>query len=131
MEMGDAIVPDLDELEQRDDVAPTAIAVRLDESVKTHELPSRAGVMRSVTLTTTPEPIVGRDLARKRFHMHVYAPAEGVFIGVDRQSVRDGTAYFVGQYGSVDVTHCEPMWARSAAASASATVSILTENWAD
>lgn len=130
-ESADGIWPELEELEQRDDVAPTAVAVRIDESVKTHEMPARAGTMRTLTLGLVPELLVGRDLSRKSFHLHCYAPATGIFVGTDAQSVADGSAYFVGQFGSLDVTHCEQLWARSADPALSGTIAMMTEHWAD
>lgn len=125
----DNIWPDLDELQQRDDVGPTAVAVRLNETVRTHEQPARAGSMRSITLTTAPEMIAGRDLTRKRFYLHCYGPAAGMFIGTDPQQVAAGQAFYIGQYGNVNITHCEQLWARSA--DTSGTVSIMTEHYAD
>lgn len=125
--------PDLEELEQREDVAPTAVAVRTHGTVLTHELPPRSGLMRTIYVgSDQAECILGFDLGRKGGLIE--AVGSDTYIGTTAQSVLDLTAAFLQSGKTAPLLHCGEVWARCASPAGSADTSqlnIYTAEYAD
>lgn len=118
--------PPADEVMQRPE-SPRPLPVRHDGPVTTHELPSRFGITVTETASTTAQQVLGADRGRKRatlistdnaFRVHVQRTAQGPA----------NTATWPANVPLI-ITHCAPV--SISTASGTATVSIITEDWAD
>ena len=122
--------PDLEDLEQRDDIVPTAVAVKLDSPVRTQELPARAGTMRNINVgATVPESLVGLELRRKRCVVKAATGGGGVYLATTSQGASDGTGFIIEAGQSLTIEHCEAVFARST--TGVVVVSLLTEDYAN
>lgn len=141
-------MPDMDTLEQREDVeAFIRVPVKVEEingPVTVHHLPARDAVLRNVTLPAdgTLVPIV--NLESRRSRVRLWATSAAAFntycIGVDKSEVQAGTAALVpavidtGAGGTpfvLDMTHRMPLWAKNVGGTNIITLSYIAELWAD
>lgn len=124
--------PDLEDLYQEEDERVIVVPVRLIEAespVRVQLLPSRHGVSRSYTTAATdaePIPLLGADLRRRR--ATIVALGAEIYVG-DREMVKSSQAARWPSSVPLVIEHTEMIYAR--AATGSATVSVVTENWAD
>lgn len=124
--------PDLDELQQDEEDRPIVVPVRLIEAespVRVQLLPSRHGVSRSFTTSATdaePTPLLGGDLRRRR--ATIVAIGADIYVG-DREMVKSAQAARWPAGIPLVIEHTEQVYAR--AATTTATVSVISENWAD
>ncbi len=136
--------PDLTDLQQEEETdAIIEVPVRLvnTATVQAHLLPSRDASMRSVTVDTNVQQIVGANLRRRI--MRVWATAATastiVYIGTDKNQVESSTAAVLpavvdtladGMPLVLPMTHGLQVWAKAVGANP-VTLSVVTEDWAD
>lgn len=124
--------PELEEIQQDEEERALVVPVRVVEvwsPVRVQLLPSRHGVSRSFTSSATdaePIPLLGADLRRRR--ATIVAIGADVYVG-DRELVKTAQAARWPAGVPLVIEHTEQVYAR--AASASATLSVISENWAD
>jgi hypothetical protein len=110
--------PDVEELQQ-EDTATIAVPVRHDGPVTMHELPSRVGAVIDFALTTTMQMVVPANWNRKRTLLISSAAWN---ISHSRNSA--GSPWPAGV--PCEIRHCSAIWA-----SGTATLTVVTEVWAD
>jgi hypothetical protein len=124
--------PDLEEIQQEEEERALVVPVKVVETlspVRVQLLPSRHGVSRSYTTDSTdaePVPLLGGDLRRRR--ATIIAIGAAIYVG-DREMVKQGQAAQWPELVPLVIEHTEQVYAR--AATTSATVSVISENWAD
>lgn len=124
--------PELDEIQQDEEHQLIEVPVRVVETcspVRVQVLPSRHGVSRSYSSTNTdaePIPLLGADLRRRR--ATIVAADDSIYVG-DRELVKSSQAALWPAGVPLVIEHTSMVYAR--AATATATVSVITENWAD
>ena len=118
--------PELDEVMQRPDV-PVCVPVHVDGPVTTHELPSRFGTVFVVTATTTPQQILGADRQRKKATL--ISTDNPFLISITRSINGSQTAAIWPINVPYYATHCDAITV--ATSTSTATISVITENWAD
>jgi hypothetical protein len=118
--------PDTDEVFQEEvDLGKLApIPVVVAGPVRVQALPSRIGVSRSITLTTTAETILGADPLRRSA---VILAAAAIRIG-SKEDVDLDSGFKLPANVPVTFTHSDTVWAR--ADTSTAVVSIHVEEWA-
>jgi hypothetical protein len=120
--------PDLEDVQQQESEG-LRVPVRLDGPVRVQVLPSRHGVSRSyASKATDPEPIplLGGDDRRRRATL--VAIGDAMYVG-PREDVKSGAAALWPDGVPLVIEHTEQVYAR--AASDTATISVIAENWAD
>lgn len=129
----DPSTPELEAVQQEEaDDGRLMVPVRVLEvagPVRVQVLPSRHGVSRSWTTNATdpePVPLLGADLRRRR--ASIVATGAAVYVG-EREMVKAGAAALWPADVPLIVEHTEQLYAR--AATGTATVSVVSENWAD
>ena len=130
-EMPDEIEQDEAQLFQEEGDAPALldrpVLVRQDGPVTVHDLPSRVGVMRSITLTTAVEQILGRDPRRKAAVLLAFDQA--VWYGNSSSEVSQGNAAKWPALLPLELRHSDRVFA--AAVTGTTTLTVLVEDWAD
>ena len=124
--------PDLEDVQQDEEERALVVPVRVVETlspVRVQLLPSRHGVSRSFTSNATdaePTPLLGADLRRRR--ATIVAIGADIYVG-DREMVKGSQAARWPVGVPLVIEHTEQVYAR--AATTTATVSVISENWAD
>lgn len=126
----DLIRPDAEEVVQ-DQALPEAhlptIPVRVDGPVTVQRLPAVASTMRTITLSTTPEILSGRDPRRQRIYLFAHAD---LLLGLTSGDVSaGGSGYLVAANTSVELRSQDAIY--GAAETGNAAVSVIIERWAD
>jgi hypothetical protein len=129
--MPDQIQPDLSEVQQEESDAPALmdhpVLVRQDGPVLVHDLPSRVGVMRSITLGTTPEQVLMPD--RRRKAAVLLSLDQSIWLGNSSSEVSQGAAAKWPANLPIELRHCDRVFA--AATTGTTTLTILVEDWAN
>lgn len=126
--VGDESTPELEDLQQLPE-EHIKVPVRVVDPVQVQQLPSRHGVSRSFGTAATdgePVPLLGADLRRRR--AVIIAASASIYVG-EREMVKSGAAAIWPAGVPLVIEHTEQVYAR--AATGTATVSVISENWAD
>lgn len=125
--------PDMHEVvqdEQLDhNMVMTTVPVRIDGPVQVQDVPAVGGVLRGITLTTTPEMISGRDPRRQLLRLDVAAAAYIGFTKIDVDPTQSPTGFPVRANSSITIRTQDAIWAAAATGTVSAGLQI--ERWAD
>lgn len=113
--------PELDELQQREIVAPV-VPVKHVGAILVQELPSRSAPIFSLSLTTDRQCVVSQDLSRRR----VTIIADQDF-NISKTSSGNSAPW----YAKVPLTlqHCDSLYAY--VDNGTAELTVIVENWAD
>lgn len=118
------------------------VPVTVEGPVRVQMLPAVTGRMYNVTIMEQAEQIVGYNPRRKRLVLRVtsIAPADAdkIAIANTKNDAEDGRGFVLptdawGGNSSLEITHCEAVWAAVLQSSAATTMqlSILDEEWAN
>lgn len=124
--------PDLEDIQQEEEERALVVPVRVVEAlspVRVQLLPSRHGVSRSYGTAATdadPIPLLGADLRRRR--ATIVAIGADIYVG-EKELVRAAEAALWPAGVPLVLEHTEMVYAQ--AATETATVSVISENWAD
>jgi hypothetical protein len=122
-------IPEFDQepgdLLQEEDVYARAIPVCVDEPVRTHELPAKAGACYTVVAGTTGERILGRDPRRKS--ATIIGLTEDIRIGTTQANAVAGAR--VPAVVPLVIATTDEYWAASVENTTE--ISVITEQWAD
>ncbi|MBG0819133.1 hypothetical protein [Planomonospora sp. ID82291] len=124
--------PELEDVQQLEEDGGLRVPVSVREvrvPVRVQLLPSRHGVSRSYSTSesdTDPVPLLGADLRRRR--ATIIATGAAIYVG-EKELVRGGLAALWPEGVPLVIEHTEMVYAQ--AATGTATVSVIAENWAD
>ena len=104
-------------------IPPVPVSIR--GPVETRIMGSRVGVSRSITVTTTPETVLGADVRRRRA---VFLAAAAVRLGT-LEDVNNDAGFLLSANVPLEITHVDIVWCRSD--TSTARLSILVEEWTE
>jgi hypothetical protein len=122
----ESAAPDIDTVQQFED-GGIRVPVRLDQNVPVYILPSRSGAARSYGVDATNATIlVGKDPRRRR--ATIVSIDQHIYVG-SKDEVVASTAAVWPKLVPLVVEHTEEIYVK--AATATSTVSVIPEHWAD
>lgn len=103
------------------------LSVKLEGATQVHVLPSRVGISRTVSAgDTVPVPLVGRDTRRKALRL---LSDKNFYVG-SREDVRAGLAAVWLASVPCTIEATEEIYVRAAVTGETATIAVISENWA-
>lgn len=115
-------MPEVEDLQQENDLRNVVVPVRVADPVLTHELPSRVGVIQVAPLSTSAVKVLYSDLKRKKAQL-VCASAFLI--------ARNKSGEFALWPANVPLvlTTSDELWAK--VSSSTADLTVVSEVWAD
>lgn len=118
--------PELEEIQQRDEPHP-AVRVDVNGPVAVHDLPSRIGIMRTLTITENASPLLSRDPTRKAV---LLLPLDQTLLFSNTQGgLADSTAAQWPAGLPLEIRSTEALWVKCGAGLTSR-LTVISEQWA-